>query len=135
MTDADLIRAVRAECGKVENEIEIDDIDVIREGGFILSKIADRITEKAVRYITSEANEREYDVHVNTIRVQEVFKWDGMDEEMMKLGSPTIEGTGANEYYDFPSLWTIRIRLCTYMLRDPLVVICTRWIGAVETSS
>ncbi len=109
MTEASLVKAVRAECGKVDNSIELEDVDIIREGNFILDKIAERIVEKNLRYITSEADKREYDVHANTIRVQEVITWEGIDEDIMKLGDPTIEGGTENEYYDFPSLWTIRM--------------------------
>jgi len=109
MEASNLYAAVRAEVGKVSNTIELEDADILRESGYILTKIAERIPSKALRYITSIANQREYDVNANTMRVQKVFVWDTMDENIMVLGGYRISIDEPNEYVEFPSLWVIEM--------------------------
>lgn len=111
MTDAELIIAVRARCGKVTSGMgELDDADITREGGWILKKIAERITVKCHRYITSVANQREYDVADETLRVQELFPTGSVDTDM--LNDPEMTGytvdENAIEEYNWPSLYMIR---------------------------
>lgn len=109
MTTIELIAAVRAECGKlpVARTTELEDTDISRESVYILDKIADACPQKAIRSITSVANQREYSVDAATIRVSKVFPWDAGDEELMVLGSIKVDQARANEYYNFPSLWVI----------------------------
>jgi hypothetical protein len=109
MDASSLYAAVRAEVGKVANVIELADADILRESGYILTKIAERIPSKVLRYITSIINTREYDVYSATMRVQKVFLWDTMDENIMVLGGYRICVDEPNEYVQFPSLWVIEM--------------------------
>lgn len=109
MDASNLYAAVRAEIGKVSNVSEIADADILRESGYILDRIAEMIPTKAIRYVTSVANQREYDVNANTVRVQKVFLWDTVDENVMVLGGYRIEVDEPNEYVEFPSLWVIEM--------------------------
>jgi len=107
---AELIKAVRAECGKVEAEEELHDDDITRESGYIMERISDRITDKRLRFITSEVDVREYSPHDDTIRVADVFDSDTQADDSMILGSHHAEGTGedADEFYQWPSLYAIK---------------------------
>lgn len=107
MTSADLIAAVRSRMGKISDTHQIEDTDITREGDYILKIIAERVSEKVMRTITSVANQRGYSVHANTRRVQKVFKWEGIDPQLLQLGSPEVAAVDRNEYYNFPSLWQI----------------------------
>ena len=112
MDDSELVAAVRAGCGKVESEEELDDKDIIRESGFILKRIDERITDRVLRYVESIANEREYDPHANTVRVQKVYDSDTLVSDTMVLGSHHREefDPDTSEYYSHPSLYVIRMQ-------------------------
>ena len=110
-----LYDSVRAELGKITNLIDIGDADILRESGYILQRIAQKITKKVFRYITSKVDTREYDVATTTLRVQEVFPGGITDIEQSDLltlsdpvGSLIVGSELANENYNFPSLWMIR---------------------------
>ena len=110
MTPAELIIAVRSSCGKVESDTELEDTDITREGNWILKIIDERIVDKKLRSFTGVANEREYSVHDNTVRVQKVFPYDSYTEDTMFSGSPygpAISSTGVSENFLFPSLHVI----------------------------
>jgi hypothetical protein len=110
MDDNVLYGAVRAELGKVENITDIGDADILREAGYILQKISAALPKKVPRYITSVANQREYDVNLATIRVQALISNEEVSaDDQMKLGSYLINETQANEDYNFPSLWVIKM--------------------------
>lgn len=105
MTEAELISAVRTKCGKLTNTTELDDSDILSEGAKILRKIAEWITIRVHRYITSEADVRTYDTHANTIRVPKVFRWDeAEDQNTLVLGGYKVSTIDANEAYNFPSM-------------------------------
>lgn len=105
MTDAELIAAVRRKCGKLGNTKELEDTDITPEGAKILRKIAEWITIRVHRYITSEADVREYDTHANTIRVPKVFRWDeASDQNTLVLGGYKVSEVDASEAYNFPSM-------------------------------
>lgn len=114
MTEADVISAVRFRCGKITEAMgELDDDDIVQENTWILRKIADRIQIKKLRSFTGEEDEREYDVHADTLRVQKVFQWDENENETYlndpdKTGYP-IGSYDADEYYNWPSLWKIEM--------------------------
>jgi hypothetical protein len=112
MDQSQLIDGVRAECGKLENTVELENDDIIRYSGWILDRIAERITVKSIRYITSIKDEREYDVASTTLRIQKVFRWDGIDDTLLSdLGThkESTNITDATSYYNFPSLWKIEM--------------------------
>ena len=110
MTNANLIIDVRSSCGKVTVEMdELDDAEIITKSNWILNRIGDSITIRALRSITSVANQREYDVPEAVKRVIKVFPWDSADSDLMILGDPVVSGeSGSNVYYNFPSMWAIR---------------------------
>ena len=112
MTESDLISVVRAECGKVTNIEELEDTDIIKQSEFILTRIAEKVVDREVRYITSEKDVREYDVHDNTIRVQGVIPSDTQSLNTMELGSGGSAefNPDAGEYYNWPSLHVIRLQ-------------------------
>ena len=111
MDSANLIKQVRTECGKVTNTDELEDIDIINESKNIISIIAERLPQKALRYITSVLNTRRYDTDAGTMRIQVVFSEDGVDPNIMDLGNDIVDdsGFGLDEDYNFPSLWTIKM--------------------------
>lgn len=112
MEQAELIKATRAECGKVTATEELEDEDVVREANWILKRIDERIVDRKLRFFESTNGEREYDVHADTVRVQKVFPSDTQIEELMELGthhSSDID-PDAEDYYLFPSLYTIRLQ-------------------------
>lgn len=110
MEAADLYTAVRAELGKLPpaNIIDIENTDILRESNYILSEIATFLPKRVLRYITSTLQVALYDVHADTMRVQKVYQWDTIDEDLMKLGAIARDEADSSEYYNFPSLWTIR---------------------------
>lgn len=110
METSALYTAVRAELGKVGNVTDIVDADILREAGYILQRISAALPKKVPRYITSVANQREYDVNITTIRVQALLSDEEVSaDDRMKLGSYLINETQANEDYLFPSLWVIKM--------------------------
>ena len=111
MISADLISAVRSECGKVSNDEELEDTDIPREEGYILKRISARITDKRLRNFLSVEDQREYDVHADTIRVQKVFPI-GSEELLTSLGTHHRGESlnDAEEYYLFPSLYVIELQ-------------------------
>jgi len=111
MIGANLILAVRAECGKVvSGSGELDDADINRQYPWILNIIADRITIKVLRSFTTVANQRTYAVNSTTRRVVKVYPPGTIDENVLDLGDRIVgiyaEG---NEYYNFPSVWKIKM--------------------------
>lgn len=105
MEEAELIAAARVKCGKLTNTKELGDTDITSEGAKILRKIAEWITIRVHRYITSEADVRDYDTHENTIRVPKVFRWDEAgNQNTMVLGSSIGGEEEAIENYVFPSM-------------------------------
>jgi len=105
-----LYAAVRAELGKVLNTTDIADADILREAGYILQRISAVFPKKVPRSITSVANQRDYDVNAATIRVQALIPDEDVSmDDRMKLGSYLINDTYANEDYNFPSLWVIKM--------------------------
>ena len=112
MTEKELIDAVRAECGKITvAQDEVDDPDIIRYGQKILKLIGEKITVKTVRYITSTADEREYAVPSEVLRVQQVFPWDAIQDEFDFGQTSVVAGFngGIVSDYEFPSLWKIKM--------------------------
>jgi len=109
---SDLISVVRAECGKVTNIEELEDTDILKQAGFILTRIAEKVVDREVRYITSEANVREYDVHANTVRVQDVIPSDTQGSDTMELGSHHRAefDPESSELYQWPSLHVIKLQ-------------------------
>jgi len=111
MTEANLILAVRAGIASTSGMAEVDDADIQRIYPWVLERIGEKITIRALRYITSVANEREYSVPSAVLRVVKVFKWDssfGNYLTVTDMGATHRPGTTeGSEYYHFPSTWTI----------------------------
>lgn len=112
MEESDLYAAVRAGCGKIEGNEELEDIDILRESVFIMKRIDERITDRVLRYFEGEINVREYDPHANTVRVQKVYDSDTLESDTMVLGSHHREefNPDTSEYYLFPSTYIIRMQ-------------------------
>ena len=106
MDAATLKLLIRTRCGN-PSTTELTDVTIVAESTFILNEIAKWIPVKVLRYITSTVNGREYTVHANTMRVQYVFPWNAVDEEMMVLGGWKVNSVEGNEYYNFPSIWVL----------------------------
>jgi len=110
MTSANLIIYVRGEVGKVTSGTgELDDADITNYSNWILKRIGDRVTIRQIRFITSVANQRSYAVPDAVLRVQKVYRWDAVDEDLMILGGWKADEGEANEYYNFPSLWVMKM--------------------------
>jgi hypothetical protein len=110
MEDSELVAAVRAECGKVNDDETLDNADVLRESNWILKRIDEKITDRKVRSFLSEADEREYSPHDNTVRVQRVFPFDTLGSDPMNFGSQygrTVFDPEASDFYLWPSLYVI----------------------------
>jgi hypothetical protein len=113
MTSANLIAYVRARIGKLVGSAEIEDADITNESVHVLSNIAEWIPVKKLRSITSVANQRSYDVHADTKRVQKVFLWGSVSQNPERelfdfSGGDRVTGNqSVQEYYNFPSLWMI----------------------------
>jgi len=110
MEASELYAAIRAELGKVSNTTDIVDADILREAEYILQRLNSAFPKKVTRAITSVANQRDYDVNASTIRVQGLISEEEVSQDdRMKLGSYLIDETYANEDYNFPSLWEIKM--------------------------
>lgn len=109
MEESELITAVRAACGKVSSDEELEDADIIREGGWILQKIDERITDRKLRSFTGTKDEREYDAHENTVRVPKVYPYDSRISDTVFSGTQhgAVADPETSEYYLFPSLYAI----------------------------
>jgi len=112
MEESELIAAVRAQCGKITNDEELGDADVIREGNWILKRIDERITDRKKRFFTGEKDESEYSPDDNTVRVQKVFPYGTLESDSLVLGTHHQEEADpdASEEYLFPSLYVIRMQ-------------------------
>ena len=113
MEDSELIVAVRAQCGKVTNDEELGDADVLREGSWILRRIDERITDRRKRSFIGVKDESEYDPDDNTVRVQKVFPYGTLESDSsMVLGShhSVEDDPDVSEEYLFPSLYVIRMQ-------------------------
>jgi len=112
MEEAALITAVRAACGKVSASEELEDTDITREGGWILKRIDEKITDKKLRSFTGVKDEREYSPHDNTVRVQRVYSSDTLESDAVVLGThhKAEFDPDASEYYLFPSLYAIKLQ-------------------------
>ena len=108
MTAADLCKWIRVELGKIKNTTDIEDADIEHEAGHILQRLNDKITKKVLRPLAVVYNQREYDVDKATIRVQDVFSNDDIEEMRIRLGSYIVSEAAASEDYNFPSLWAIK---------------------------
>jgi len=106
MTENELISAVRSRCGKVSNTEELSDDDITREGGWILDRICERITDKVLRYFTGTKDQREYSPHENTVRVQKVYPPEVYDSYFASLGThkETANLSDPVDFYYWPSL-------------------------------
>ncbi len=160
-TEQALIDAVRLELGKipVENVVDILDADIIAENGRVLKLIADKITKKVLRSLTTIAYTDVYPVNDNTLRVAEVYPSNVLSATSDGFNDPAMTGiivnTGSDDpenAYEFPSLATIdalRRRRGTQRLRFeydpiartvriipmPVVVNVPVWYLSVEKSS
>jgi len=111
MTEEKLITDVRASLGKnIAAYKELDDTEIVIYSTNILERISDAIPSKALRYITSVANQRDYDVPSTVLRVQKLFQWDAVEpEQLLDLGSCQVTEATSSEYYNFPSTWAIKM--------------------------
>lgn len=117
MTDAKLREAVNAECGKIQGETELALDDIDREGGFILQRIDERITDRQLRSFVGTINIREYSPHPDTVRVIKVYPSDSQLDNRMELSnaSPSAGAFGGGvdlgdsviDSYLWPSLNSI----------------------------
>jgi len=112
MTEQELIESVRGEIGGITVAMgEVDDKDIIRYGGKILGLIGEKITVKTLRYFTSEEDEREYDVPIEVLRVQDLYPYHAIDD-MYDFGQTSLEITGGGGIVSdvtWPSLWKIKM--------------------------
>ncbi len=105
MTDAELRLAVNAECGKVASELELANADIDREGGYILQRIDERITDKRLRSFVGTINIREYSPHADTVRVTKVYPSDTQLDNELILGSASVGDTNVGDTVIDPYLW------------------------------
>lgn len=107
-----LVTAIKSECGKITSSEELHDDDILRQSEYILRRIDERITDRKLRSFDSIKDEREYDPHADTVRVQKVYPSDTSDSNTMTLGTHHKEVTDpeASEYYLFPSLYAIKMQ-------------------------
>jgi len=94
MTPEKLRLAVNSECGKIQSDIELDNDDIDREGGYMMVRIDEKITDKRLRSFVGEANVREYDPHADTVRVTKVYPSDTQLDDKLVLGSHHSAGSG-----------------------------------------
>jgi len=111
MTDDELRLAVNAECGKISSEIELASDDIDREGGYILQRIDERITDRQLRSFVGTINIREYSPHTDTVRVTKVYPSDTQLDNRLILGSASagvsnVDDTVVDPYF-YPSLNSI----------------------------
>ena len=110
MEETDLIAQVRMMCGKFDNPKELADADILIASVWILGKIGDWITVESLEFITSVANQREYTVDDDCIRVRRVFPSGSIDEDLLQLGTYKVASdTVSSDYYNSPSLWKIKM--------------------------
>lgn len=113
MTEADLLLAVRATTSSKSNMDELLDDDIKRHYDWILKRIGTKISIRNLRYITSVANQRDYSVPNEVLRVIRLFKWDSSYSNYMTTnnlgGSHRPDSYNGNEYYNFPSMWVIKM--------------------------
>jgi hypothetical protein len=120
MEEATLLEAVYAKCGKLETDTsEIEDTDIIREYGVILNIFKEKFPITRLRYIesvdeTARAYEDrgEYDVNSLTQWVKQVFPWGAIEEAYTDpaMSGKVVGVTKGDEYYNWPSLWTINMQ-------------------------
>ncbi len=109
MTTEELFASVRISLGKIPatNTSDIENGDIQEASVWILRRINNAIPETLVRYITSVANETEYDVPDTVIRVRRVLYYDEIETDLMILGGIKVDRSERNEYYNFPSMYAI----------------------------
>jgi len=108
MTSVELALAVNAECGKIQSELELASADIAREGGYILQRIDERITDRRLRSFVGTIDIREYSPHANTVRVIKVYPSDSELDDRMVLGSASAGASGSESLDDSvtdPYLW------------------------------
>lgn len=114
MTPEALELAVKAECGKIQSDTELDSNDISREGVFILKRIDERITDKRLRSFAGKADVREYSPHADTVRVIKVYPSDTQFDDQMVLGTHCAQSfdasAGVDERYLWPSLYAIDLQ-------------------------
>jgi len=94
MTSEELELAVKSECGKIQSDTELDNDDIAREGGYMMVRIDEKITDKRLRCFVGVANEREYSPHDDTVRVTKVYPSDTQLDDKLVLGSHHSAGSG-----------------------------------------
>jgi len=107
MTEEELQLAVKSECGKIQSDTELDDDDIAREGGYMLMRIDEKITDKQLRCFVGVANQREYSPHDDTVRVTKVYPSDTQLDNRLILGTASA-GASAGDPSDLvidPYLW------------------------------
>jgi len=113
MTEGELVAGVRRKCGKIVNVEEMETEDIVQESDDILNRIAEKVTVNARRYITSQANVREYDVPDAVLRVLRVLPWEmfASGSDPMNIGGsrPASSAAAASEKYNFPSMRAIEM--------------------------
>ncbi len=109
MTDVELRKAVKAECGKIQSDTELASDDIDREGGYILQRIDERITDRKLRSFVGTIAIREYSPHADTVRVIKVYPSDTQLDDRMVLGSASASAqSGGGDLDDTildPYLW------------------------------
>lgn len=111
MTEAELIKAVRAGIGTTAKMKEVLDADIKRIYPWVLARIGEKITIRTLRYITSVANQRAYSVPTAVLRVIKVFSWSSYEDNYLsvtEMGATHRPGVfDRDERYHHPSTWTI----------------------------
>jgi len=115
MVEADLITQVRSKIGKVTSvKGEVEDSDIQTYYGWILKRFGEYITIRQLRYITGEADTREYSVPNTVLRVQDVLPWDAIDESSLspsEMGAThRAQSGGEGETFNFPSTYIIKMQ-------------------------
>jgi len=115
MTETELKSSVRLMCGNPDETKELTDTNIVAISAWILNIIGERITVRRVRYITLLATQPEggYDVHASCTRVKSVLTSGEIDDtNLLNPGSDyqVAAGTDASDYYNWPSLWTIKMQ-------------------------
>lgn len=108
MTQSELITRVRQELGKLKGNIDIEDTDIIHESGHVLTQFNTKMPKKVLRSVVVQAGQSNYTVNAATLRVQEIFSNDDIEEMRIRLGSYIVSEAAASEDYNFPSLWVIK---------------------------
>jgi len=108
MTPEELQLAVKSECGKIQSDTELDNDDIAREGGYMLVRIDEKITDKRLRSFVGVANQREYDPHADTVRVIKVYPSDTRLDNKLEMANASPAATGGTDLDDSvtdPYLW------------------------------